>query len=212
MPLSEADQILLTENIAGEAEGFGRKLARTLGNLRSSGVSQPQIRVSILDELTDGRGSLSSLMGLLKSESELVQQRFYNDGIQAEVLGNDDPEKKLFMWSAIGKDTCPSCTKRHGNIKTWAEWDAIGRPGFGTTVCTFHCRCVLIPIDKAKFLYRAKSDKDLTKRARDPIVQRHKEIQAEAKRRGEPFAESTFNSKLGQFRNKSIREDVEKGP
>ncbi len=206
MPLSDSDQLLLTENIAGEAEGFGRKLARQIGNLRGAGVGQAQIRVSLLTELEQGGGSLASLLGTLRNETELVQQRFYNDGIQAEVLGNQDPSQAKFMWNAIGKDTCPSCTARHGQVKTWAEWDAIGRPGFGTTVCTFHCRCTLIAVAQAQRLYRAKSESDLTRKARSPIRQRHKEVQQEARKRGVPFALSTFNSKLGQFRKKSTQD------
>lgn len=200
MPVTEADRILATENIAAESEPFVRRLARQIGNFRTAGVGQAQLEVSILDELKQGRGAISGLLGALRQETELVQQRFYGDGIEDQVLRDQDPNTALFMWHAIGKDTCPSCVKRHGKVRTWQRWNEIGRPGFGTTICTFNCRCTLIPAKKGMKMYKAKTIQELERKARSPITKRHKELQRITKERGEDFAKSTFDQKLGQFR------------
>jgi hypothetical protein len=50
-----------------------------------------------------------------------------------------------YRWAAVMVNTCPDCLERHGEVKTWEEWEAEGMPRTGHTVCKEHCKCMLIP-------------------------------------------------------------------
>ena len=195
------DPELITANIRGEMESFVRRLARQLADLRTSGVAQNQIEATLLNEFNNRQGAVSGLVAALKDETERVQQQFYGDSIQKAVLGDADPTEAQFMWNAIGSGTCPDCVARHGLIKTWAEWSALGRPGFGTTICRYNCRCTLIPVKQAQKLYKVSNPEELEKAARDPIARRAKEIRKLVRERGAEYAQSTYQQKLGQFRD-----------
>lgn len=60
-----------------------------------------------------------------------------------------DIEQFRLEWVTVG-DTkvCPDCVDRN----TWPavtleEWEGLGLPGLGFTVCGGHCRCILMPVE-----------------------------------------------------------------
>lgn len=52
-----------------------------------------------------------------------------------------------YRWSAVLVNTCPDCLERHGQVKSWDEWEEEGLPRAGSTVCRDNCHCVLIPVE-----------------------------------------------------------------
>jgi hypothetical protein len=52
-----------------------------------------------------------------------------------------------YKWVAVLVNTCPDCMDRHGEVKSWDEWEAEGMPRTGQTVCKENCKCVLIPAE-----------------------------------------------------------------
>ena len=52
-----------------------------------------------------------------------------------------------YKWVAVLVNTCPDCMDRHGQVKSWDEWESEGMPRTGMTVCKENCKCVLIPAD-----------------------------------------------------------------
>jgi hypothetical protein len=58
----------------------------------------------------------------------------------------DAPLTDGYLWIAVkDKNTCEICEGNHGEIKTLAEWSAIGEPRSGACLGESRCRCVLIP-------------------------------------------------------------------
>jgi hypothetical protein len=51
-----------------------------------------------------------------------------------------------FAWIAVVLGSCPSCIKRHGKVKTMAQWEAMGLPGSPVLYCEDDCRCGLHPV------------------------------------------------------------------
>ncbi|KKL22986.1 hypothetical protein LCGC14_2429890, partial [marine sediment metagenome] len=43
--------------------------------------------------------------------------------------------------------TCPDCPSRDGQIRTLLEWQNIGKPRSGWSVCGPHDYCQLIPVE-----------------------------------------------------------------
>lgn len=70
------------------------------------------------------------------------------DEIYRAENGWDD--NTLLMW--VGEDderTCPDCLPRINSeeVKTLKEWESIGTPRSGWSVCGEHCRCDLVEPD-----------------------------------------------------------------
>lgn len=50
-----------------------------------------------------------------------------------------------YKWAcAVSWEACEKCQERHGQCKTWEEWEKEGLPG-SEKVCSENCRCSLIP-------------------------------------------------------------------
>ena len=57
----------------------------------------------------------------------------------------------FFRWHAdLSGDVCPDCAARNGQVKTMAEWTALGLPGTGATRCGAYCRCYLEAVRQVK--------------------------------------------------------------
>ena len=63
---------------------------------------------------------------------------------QDEVYGN----RLKFRWVSVGSSRiCVDCEARIGQIETWEEWEALGFPATGFSVCKESCYCQLVPED-----------------------------------------------------------------
>ena len=152
------DEIENTENLKEEDEnillwatlgiGFGidvfiTKLEREIALLRNAGVTEAAI-VNILgnDLATNGRifGEFRNTIkrGIVSATmhaSRIGQDRVYGDSVEMQ-------------WVSVGSPRiCVDCEGRIGEVRTWNEWEAVGLPASGFSVCKEFCYCQLIPTD-----------------------------------------------------------------
>jgi len=144
--LKEEDENILlwaTLGISFGIDVFITKLEREIALLRNAGVTEAAI-VNILgnDLATNGRifgefrntikrGIVSAIM----HASRIGQDRIYGDSVEMQ-------------WVSVGSPKiCVDCEDRIGEIRTWDEWEAIGLPASGFSVCKEFCYCQLIPSD-----------------------------------------------------------------
>ena len=127
---------------------FKRRKAPTLDQYiqerLKKGDSKEEIEKELLNDLNNNGQIFSEFRSAIKSTANGSTKRVRDIGYFNEVTLDRD-----YRWSAILlEDTCEDCKKRHGQVKTWSEWEAEGLPRTGATRCLDDCRCVLIP---AKF-------------------------------------------------------------
>lgn len=61
---------------------------------------------------------------------------------QNNVYGNS----LKFQWVSVGSSKiCEDCEARIGQIETWEQWEALGYPATGFSVCKENCYCQLVP-------------------------------------------------------------------
>lgn len=70
------------------------------------------------------------------------------DTIAQGPIYQDNPDEDQWEWVTTSVEPCPDCEPRHGEVKTYAEWEAEGLPRSGFSVCGDHCKCVLVPAGK----------------------------------------------------------------
>jgi hypothetical protein len=194
------EQLLLSQ-LRQTAEAVTAQILEGVAFSRANDVGDAAIQQQLLDQWATGQGGVEKIVQKARSLLNGSVNRIYV-AQQRAIIRDKDPDKEqgLYMWEATGSKTCPTCIDRHGEIRSWAEWESRGLPGAGTTICTFHCRCQLIRLKAALRKYGAKTPTKLTKKAREPIMDRLDEIKRLEKLRGAKFAESTRINKLQNFR------------
>lgn len=105
-----------------------------------SGATIEEIRKQLLDDLNNNGRIFSEFRRAVKATASGSINRVRDAGYFSEfdVITN-------YRWSAVLVKTCPDCLERHGQVKSWAEWEAEGLPRTGATVCRENCHCVLVP-------------------------------------------------------------------
>ena len=143
--LKEEDENILlwaTLGISFGIDVFITKLEREIALLRNAGVSERAI-VDILgnDLATNGRifGELRNTIkrGIVSATmhaSRVGQDRIYGDSV-------------AMQWVSVGTPKiCVDCEARVGEVRTWADWESLGLPASGFSVCKEFCYCQLIPV------------------------------------------------------------------
>ena len=142
--IEEEDENILLWATLGVSFGidiFLTRLEREIALLRNAGISESAI-VDILgnDLATNGRifgefrntvkrGVVSSVM----QASRIGQDRVYGDSVN-------------MRWVSVGTPKiCVDCSSRIGEIRSWNEWEALGLPASGFSVCKEFCYCQLVP-------------------------------------------------------------------
>lgn len=105
-----------------------------------SGASLADIERQLLDDLNNNGRMFSEFRRSVKATARGSINRVRDAGYFSE-FGVD----RFFRWSAVLVKTCPDCLARHGTSASWEEWEAIGLPRTGATICRENCHCVLIP-------------------------------------------------------------------
>jgi hypothetical protein len=105
------------------------------------GATLEAIRADLLKDLEEGGRIFGEFKRALEPTFEGSVSRFRDVGQLAETGIGD------FRWSAVLINTCEDCLERHGQVKSWAEWEAEGLPRTGATRCRDNCKCVLLPAE-----------------------------------------------------------------
>jgi hypothetical protein len=99
------------------------------------------IRATLEDDYNNGGRIFGEFKNSIKATTSGAINRLRDVGEFSEI-GID----QSYRWAAVLVNTCPDCIERHNMpAMKWDEWEAMGLPRTGTTVCKEHCRCMLIP-------------------------------------------------------------------
>jgi hypothetical protein len=109
-----------------------------------SGADPDIIKDELLTDLKEGGRIFGEFRNSMKSNARghISRARDCSEFSELGVKGS-------YRWSAVLINTCPDCMDRHGEEKTWEEWEDEGMPRTGATVCKENCKCVLLPAEVA---------------------------------------------------------------
>jgi hypothetical protein len=83
-------------------------------------------------------GSLTDLKGSVHNAS---QQGFISRTVEI------NPSAKLYKWVNDSSRVCSDCASRDGRVETLADWEDLGTPKSGFSVCGEFCHCRLEPVN-----------------------------------------------------------------
>ena len=144
--LEEEDEDILlwaTLGISFAIDIFATEIEREIALLRNAGIRNDEIlRILGNDLSTNGR-----IFGRLRNN---IKRGIVSAVMHASRLGSDRVygDNVMLQWVSVGTPKiCVDCTRRIGHVKTWAEWEALGLPASGFSVCKEFCYCQLVPAD-----------------------------------------------------------------
>ena len=139
----EDENILLwaTLGISFGIDIFLTRIEREIALLRNAGITEAAILDILGSDLATGgrifgefrntikRGVVSSVM----QASRIGQDRIYGDSV-------------MMRWVSVGTPKiCVDCSERIGEGRSWEEWESLGLPASGFSVCKEFCYCQLVP-------------------------------------------------------------------
>lgn len=150
------------ETIANILEVQWDDAVMKLANAANSGQIELESFAEVLDmdergmreALASNTGAVAaSLASLNKRVLRIVDQMIadaYGSGFTARQL-EENAAATLYTWVTTSGNSCPDCINRSGEEHTMQEWELIGRPGSGFSVCGANCKCRLDSKDKTEY-------------------------------------------------------------
>ena len=142
--LEEEDENILLWATLGVSFGidiFLTRIEREIALLRNAGISES----AIVDILRNDLASNGRIFGEFRNT---IKRGVVSSVMQASRLGQDrvHGDRMRFRWVSVGTPKiCGDCSARIGEVRTWEEWEALGLPASGFSVCKEFCYCQLVP-------------------------------------------------------------------
>ena len=139
----EDENILLwaTLGISFGIDIFLTRLEREIAVLRNAGIAES----AIIDILGNDFASNGRIFGEFRNT---VKRGVVSSVMQASRVGADRVygDRMMFRWVSVGTPKiCGDCTARIGQVRSWEEWESLGFPASGFSVCKEFCYCQLVP-------------------------------------------------------------------
>lgn len=141
----ERELVALEIHLNAAAERTSLTLRQYIQSLQAQGIPDDQIEALLLDDLLNEGRIFSEFRNAVKSKISDTYGALQNRAALARF--EDDFESPDFTWIAALVNTCKDCLPRHGSVNTYAEWERLGLPKSGWSVCRGHCQCQLIPTE-----------------------------------------------------------------
>ncbi len=142
--LEEEDENILLWATLGIGYGidiFLTQLEREIAVLRNAGIDES----AILDILGNDLATNGRIFGQFRNT---IKRGVVSATMQASRIGQDRVygDSVKLRWVSVGTPKiCVDCTSRIGQVKSWEEWEALGFPASGFSVCKEFCYCQLVP-------------------------------------------------------------------
>jgi hypothetical protein len=159
---------IIRSSVQENGDALGQRLARywlepaeggreeKLARLRETHERLEKKRKTFEENLRayhDGETKVRPAKPQLDFMSEVTSNVKEDVRVQARRAGTDAEVKtfqargfKKAAWVAVNAgEACPDCAIRQGVVLTFEQWEQVGRPGSGETICKDHCFCMLVP-------------------------------------------------------------------
>lgn len=135
-------EIIITSSMTTTTSKAILDLQQTITTLRATGASDEVIRNTLLQDLDEGGIIFGTYRNNIKNATGNAVQLMSEAAIRQQY---GDKGIRTFKWITAGGNVCDDCLPRHGEIATWQEWNIIGMPRSGFSVCKHNCQCQLVP-------------------------------------------------------------------
>jgi len=135
----------ITLKLGVEGDGIAARILQLLKTWAAIGLSEEAIVEKITEEIQPGGSIFNALINQFSNASGQAVDYLSVEQVHENWKG---PDK--WVWITVtDENRCEDCKERHGWVRTYEEWEALGIPGAGATICGWRCRCTLEPVEYA---------------------------------------------------------------
>ena len=121
-------------------------------NARNAGFSQKETIKQLVRAGYDKAGPVQGFAKKVKTQGVAIARR------EAQATKFNEYRKvaksnEMWQWIAISIKPCPDCRIRAGRIRSLQQWEKLGTPGSGRTICGMGCLCDLYPLSVSEDLF-----------------------------------------------------------
>lgn len=113
-------------------------------NAKMAGFTDKEIFAQLIQAGKDKEGFVQQFSNRVKSVTVAAERR-EKAAQEIDQYRLITPEDQKWQWITISSKPCPDCEPRAGKVMYLYEWERIGLPGEGRTICGKFCRCKLFP-------------------------------------------------------------------
>jgi hypothetical protein len=117
-----------------------------------AGLTNKEILKQLVIAGKDKTGFVQGFANRIKKIDVAAVRRETSDSKIAEYKKQALPKEK-WQWITVSSTPCPDCQARAGKIMFLWEWERIGLPGDGRTICGAHCKCNLLPVSISEDMF-----------------------------------------------------------
>ena len=126
--------------LRADSDLLADKLNLKIKQMMLAGMDEQAVVAALRRDLRSGGPLFSGFSGTFR---RTVQPAV--DNIAQGVVANSNPKARKWQWVTTSAEPCRDCYPRHGLVKDYDEWKAVGLPRSGFSVCDQYCKCVLVP-------------------------------------------------------------------
>lgn len=139
---------LVVKELQIQAERLMQDLELQHDSLVAGGLTSDQATATVLNEVAAVEGVYKSWQNSMKKRIRAMEKALVARPVMA--FAQENPNQK-FNWvlSTTVKDHCSDCLRLSGmESRTISEWRKLGHglPRTGQTICSFGCRCMVVPV------------------------------------------------------------------
>ena len=142
-------EINLNTILNEEALLFSEQLMAEVRRMQLGGLTDVAIFDILMADAAAGGRVFSQFGNAIRSQMFYGIQSASHIGEHAVYLDGGFGGERMEWITAQGGNICPDCEGRAGQVAPMEEWQAIGQPGSGWSVCRHHCQCRLKPVSVA---------------------------------------------------------------
>lgn len=124
-----------------DSEAFALNVDKYVTQLRASGISDEIIQERLAKDMEESGKIFGSLKNSIKAAVVLGIAQAARFGQYEEF----DMEQEFTWVTVSGHRICSDCEERAGETLPFSEWESLGLPGSGWSLCGSFCYCVLDP-------------------------------------------------------------------
>jgi hypothetical protein len=138
----EKMEIEIGAGIEATVEQFLSEFKKSVTTMSNAGMSVEQIKATLSKQVQESTGALGGLKKNLRNVTVTGINEAANQGMYAEYKNTG---LSRWRWVTVSAKPCPDCAERHGQVETWEDWELMGLPKSGFSICQDHCHCKLVP-------------------------------------------------------------------
>ena len=207
----EARELLETTmgRMLNDADVFTSRISKAVQTQTSAGIATAATQGVLTADMATAGAIFGELRNTIK---ESIVEGINQTGRAGSFEAYEVEPDTLFTWVTVaGHKICEQCSGRTGQRLTLDEWEQIGMPGTGWSVCKGHCYCVLDPSGKIDPLIELEKRRADVKKAALPLEKKYienYELSPDEISHYKRFIKLDSSTAMEMLRRKSINREI----